>query len=506
MASDSASKDDEKKLEQFLSSSNNLARHKKDLRDLYDSGFLSELSTQPSFGEDAYDKIMFQSKKVPRILTYENIDIKFNTPSQDRNPNNMEGQSGGKTLSAFDILLKPLNDINSKGEIDSGVLDALGIESKKTPKSRSKSKRGKKVMRKGKSKGKKSTEASFESDDKKEISKIENSKTKVSTIRTVDPLNSPRESTGEKEQRSVSKESSLSTPLKSKKKKVLKKKKKTLKKKKKGSKSKSKSKSRSKSRSKSPSKSKSKSKSKKPKSVKKLKKKTKSKSKSKSRSPSKSKTKSKSKSKSPKKNKKNIKKSKSKSKSKRKKSKNEISIENLEPVQSAEEKALIEEKLLIRKAGEEAEKNENNLSPENRNPNPLSVAPSQRSGRGSPDPIRFENDEDIVLKKSTLAQRLPPPNDPRFEEIDRMVMEDVPEFIPEDKRQKLIKEKKLYAESLKEEIRMPYYRSMMRRMYAFRNYKKNDDGNYPEKSDMTRLQRANFFFNNKKMKESNTLE
>ena len=85
----------------------------------------------------------------------------------------------------------------------------------------------------------------------------------------------------------------------------------------------------------------------------------------------------------------------------------------------------------------------------------------------------------------------PPQPDPRFEALDKSVYEDIDESLPEYKKKELIKERKEFVESLKEEIRLPTYKTVMRRVYAFRNYKPNSEGVVTETTDMSRLLRAN---------------
>ena len=211
MASDSASKDEESKIEQSLGNSYSLAKEKRDLRDLFDSTFMSDYSTQSIIHDDVFEKIAQFAKKQKASSHSSKEDIKFYSPGQSNLINFEAGPSAGKATTAFDITLRPLNDLNSKGDLDPELVKKLGVSNRKPPeKSRSKSKR--KVLRNSK---KRSRSRSFDRSHSRdssgeELSKIVDGKTKVTTLRTTDPLDSPRgslDNTGTKQSEAAASES-----------------------------------------------------------------------------------------------------------------------------------------------------------------------------------------------------------------------------------------------------------------------------------------------------------
>lgn len=110
----------------------------------------------------------------------------------------------------------------------------------------------------------------------------------------------------------------------------------------------------------------------------------------------------------------------------------------------------------------------------------------------SPETKRLADQLDSPNRKKLNRKPVsPPPKDPRFEVLDKSVMENIPEGLSEKEREELIKERREEVEAIKEEIRMPSYRTLMRRVYSFKNYKPNSE-NGADKTDMNRLNRANY--------------
>ena len=126
-----------------------------------------------------------------------------------------------------------------------------------------------------------------------------------------------------------------------------------------------------------------------------------------------------------------------------------------------------------------------------------------RDPSARPSPNRNSDDEDDKPRKLVNPANVIPNDDPRFLAIDAEVFKEIPEDMPEGKKEKLIKERKALAEALKEELRMPHYKSMMRRMFAFRNFRKNEEGVFEEKTDMGRIKKANFSLGKSSQNTSN---
>lgn len=140
-------------------------------------------------------------------------------------------------------------------------------------------------------------------------------------------------------------------------------------------------------------------------------------------------------------------------------------------------------------------------------PPPASRKPATTYSPGSPSHNAAEDQLPLAPHRPILSQ-LPP--DPRIIELEKGVYLNLPEGISDLKRDKIILERKAFVEAVKEEYIQNYYRSIVRRVAAFRDYKKKSATDQPqapgekidggkndqpeEKSDMDRVLRANFLF------------
>lgn len=434
MTSDSNATDSKNAISQHIADSENLEPQKREQRKIINGQFLKNCEKKKLQSYEIFDKVFIPKKKTitdPGQLYSQEIDRTLLTNND--NPG---------LKSTFDITLKPLNDINSRGDIDPEVLSTMrsrASSSKKRVRVTTKKSSRSKSKAKGRSISKRSKGAN--SSPRGDISNIQEEGKFVSKVKASNPLDDTAS-------RSVSKSK--------KKKKVVKKKKKTLKKKTKRKSTRSKSK-RSKSRSRSPSK-------------------------SKSRSPSRSKSKSKRGSKL---------KSKSKSKSKKRTSKSRSKSKKGKKSRSASKASL---KRLVTKSSSIADMGQN----EENSPGgqPADVVPAELQ----------VHSRDYNSWREESPHKQPPAPRPNydkifqeeFREIDDGILAGIPPEITGSKRDKLFLERKAFAESLKEELRLPGYRSVMRRVAAFRDYKPVDTHSSvytrEEHSSMRRLDKANFRF------------
>lgn len=423
--------------------------------------FLKEYENKPLLPEEAVTGL--SAPKLKAKLTYENLDIQFGS-----NPSPSKPET--KDISPYDIRMKPLADLNSKGDIDTAVMKSLGITNdisnrRKTKSAKKKANEEDEVPESSKVKKKRKKSRSRS----RSVSSGRDKSTKPSTkgkrsdspkMKIKDEMNKSRSKTPVKKSLKVieskSKQTSV-TPVK-----------------KKSSVRKA-----SKSKSKTP-----------------LKKKSTSKSKTKSKSVIKKKLKSKSK-----------KKGKSKSKSKSK----SASKEKHDDSKLLETKSILKKPSITPSATEDGKKVEKPAS----NPNheksvervrfadvvqldksPLTKKPTETINNkiSNFNEEALKNDDDISRKPYVNPQKNK--IDAIYDKLEAKIFEEVPEALQGKERDSWIEERRKVVREEREEAHMPEYKSIVRRLYSLKNLPRTFEGEEEKekkpKTDMNRLMRVNF--------------